>query len=242
MNIQAGKGGARPRMLMCYLCGREFGSKSLPIHLPQCQKKWIDAESLKPAREQRPMPEPPAVEVPIKLGGKPQVIDDFNEAANKQFLASLEQCPYCKRKFAPEPYKHHQRSCTASNPAKPAGTALVSTSLSNNKRLQPYTVISGSKKSSISKPVVASKPQRQPELKKMIAEARSQKGNNAGPGGAGEGTSASTSKIKTKPAAAGASEPKKGPSEGGGFCDECGATYGRAEAKFCSSCGAKRKS
>ncbi|BFI16543.1 hypothetical protein MPTK1_5g22610 [Marchantia polymorpha subsp. ruderalis] len=96
------------------------------------------------------MPEPPAVEVPIKLGGKPQVIDDFNEAANKQFLASLEQCPYCKRKFAPEPYKHHQRSCTASNPAKPAGTALVSTSLSNNKRLQPYTVISGSKKSSIS--------------------------------------------------------------------------------------------
>lgn len=27
--------GGKPSMLMCYLCGREFGTRSLPIHVPQ---------------------------------------------------------------------------------------------------------------------------------------------------------------------------------------------------------------
>lgn len=29
-----------PQMLVCYICGKEFGSKSLKIHEPQCLKKW----------------------------------------------------------------------------------------------------------------------------------------------------------------------------------------------------------
>ncbi|XP_032227259.2 zinc finger protein 474 [Nematostella vectensis] len=29
-----------PNMLVCYICGNEFGSKSLKIHEPQCLKKW----------------------------------------------------------------------------------------------------------------------------------------------------------------------------------------------------------
>ena len=29
-----------PKLLVCYICGREFGSKSLVIHEPQCLKKW----------------------------------------------------------------------------------------------------------------------------------------------------------------------------------------------------------
>ena len=29
-----------PRLLMCYICGREFGSQSLGIHEPQCLEKW----------------------------------------------------------------------------------------------------------------------------------------------------------------------------------------------------------
>ena len=24
----------------CYICGRDFGSRSIGIHLPSCQKKW----------------------------------------------------------------------------------------------------------------------------------------------------------------------------------------------------------
>ena len=29
-----------PQMLVCYICGKEFGSKSIKIHEPQCLKKW----------------------------------------------------------------------------------------------------------------------------------------------------------------------------------------------------------
>jgi len=32
--------GERPRQLMCYICGREFGTASLPIHLKSCKTKW----------------------------------------------------------------------------------------------------------------------------------------------------------------------------------------------------------
>jgi len=46
-------------------------------------------------------------------------------------MASLEQCPHCKRKFVPKAFKHHQNACTAQNPAKPAGTGLIANSLSN---------------------------------------------------------------------------------------------------------------
>ena len=33
-------GALRPKALMCYICGREFGTASLEIHIPQCRKKW----------------------------------------------------------------------------------------------------------------------------------------------------------------------------------------------------------
>ena len=32
--------GGKPSMLMCYLCGREFGTRSLPIHVPQWDSTW----------------------------------------------------------------------------------------------------------------------------------------------------------------------------------------------------------
>eukprot|EP00439_Symbiodinium_sp_Y106_P079657 s97_g18.t1 len=51
--------GGRPQMLMCYLCGREFGSRSLPIHVPQCEKKWLAQEKQKPLSEQKPLPPRP---------------------------------------------------------------------------------------------------------------------------------------------------------------------------------------
>ena len=36
---------AKPRAVMCYICGREYGTKSIDIHLKTCKKKWEDAES-----------------------------------------------------------------------------------------------------------------------------------------------------------------------------------------------------
>ena len=48
-----------PIGLICYICGMKFGSTSLKIHIPQCEKKWIDREAQKPKRERKPVPKPP---------------------------------------------------------------------------------------------------------------------------------------------------------------------------------------
>merc|ERR1711915_526168 len=43
----------------CYICGREFGSKSIGIHVPNCRKKW-EAEQLKlPKKDRKAVPEAP---------------------------------------------------------------------------------------------------------------------------------------------------------------------------------------
>lgn len=38
----------RPRGIMCYICGREYFSKSINIHLKQCKERFIREENLKP--------------------------------------------------------------------------------------------------------------------------------------------------------------------------------------------------
>ena len=50
---------ARPRGVMCYICGREYGSTSIEIHLKACKKKWETQEEQKPKRERRPLPPEP---------------------------------------------------------------------------------------------------------------------------------------------------------------------------------------
>ncbi len=50
---------SKPRAVMCYICGREYGTKSIGIHQKQCAKKWELEESRKPRHLRRKMPEPP---------------------------------------------------------------------------------------------------------------------------------------------------------------------------------------
>ena len=49
----------KPKSLVCYICGREFGTTSLEIHLKTCKKKWDWEQDQKPPEERRPLPEPP---------------------------------------------------------------------------------------------------------------------------------------------------------------------------------------
>ncbi len=37
----ARRDGERPRAYVCYLCGQQFGSQSLTIHIPRCYEKWL---------------------------------------------------------------------------------------------------------------------------------------------------------------------------------------------------------
>jgi hypothetical protein len=59
----------RPKTLTCYICGRDFGSKSLEIHIKSCKKKWENEQMLKPPNERRPCPEEPKMLAEIKLTG-----------------------------------------------------------------------------------------------------------------------------------------------------------------------------
>ena len=74
-------------------------TRSLAIHLPQCQKKWLDQEMLKDPRERRPLPEAPKQ----LAGAAPKTakeIEAYNNLANKQFEEkSMNGCPYCNRTF-----------------------------------------------------------------------------------------------------------------------------------------------
>lgn len=50
----------RPKAYCCYLCGAQFGSQSLFIHIANCEAKWQKKEAEKPKRERRTLPLPPA--------------------------------------------------------------------------------------------------------------------------------------------------------------------------------------
>jgi DNA polymerase III delta prime subunit len=43
-----------PKMHMCYICGKEFGSKSLVIHEVQCLKKFQEQQALLPVEHRKP--------------------------------------------------------------------------------------------------------------------------------------------------------------------------------------------
>ena len=72
----------KPKALMCYICGREFGTASLEIHLKTCKKKWEWEQDQKPPHERRPCPEPPENFDQI-LAGKitGSSMERYNEAA-----------------------------------------------------------------------------------------------------------------------------------------------------------------
>ena len=68
----SGGPGGRPRAYVCYLCGQQYGSQSLLIHIPQCQKKLEEKNARLPEAERRaPPPEP--VELQQPLPTKPEV-------------------------------------------------------------------------------------------------------------------------------------------------------------------------
>lgn len=113
----------RPGFMVCYICGREFGSQSISIHEPQCLEKWRVENSQLPRHLRRPEPRKP--EVPT--GGSCTLTAE-NEAAYQSAQAQLLPCGNCGRTFLPDRLIVHQRSCkggssgvgqSSSNPHKP---------------------------------------------------------------------------------------------------------------------------
>ncbi|KAM9368034.1 zinc finger protein 475 [Phaethornis superciliosus] len=125
--IMEGKGGAapatlnkaqgirRPPTVICYICGREYGTKSIAIHEPQCLKKWHQENDMLPKHLRRPEPKKPDVS-PLQAKGFYD-LDSLNEAAWISAQSQLVPCDICGRTFLPDRLIVHQRSCKP-KPAK----------------------------------------------------------------------------------------------------------------------------
>ncbi|XP_078718220.1 zinc finger protein 474-like isoform X2 [Lampetra fluviatilis] len=129
-----------PRTLICYICGREFGTKSLSIHEPQCLEKWKNENDRLPRELRRPVPKKPLV---AQAGGGTGAIAVSNEAAWESFKGQLVPCSNCGRKFAPDRLQVHQRSCKVKGPgASPASTGAGTSAAVQPKVIRkPQTVI-----------------------------------------------------------------------------------------------------
>ncbi|XP_020865191.1 zinc finger protein 474-like isoform X1 [Phascolarctos cinereus] len=99
----------RPPTIICYICGREYGTKSISIHEPQCLKKWHNENNLLPKELRRPEPKKPEVR-PIGAKGYYD-LDAINEAAWTSAQNQLVPCDNCGRTFLPDRLVVHQRSC-----------------------------------------------------------------------------------------------------------------------------------
>lgn len=58
---------SKPKALTCYICGRDFGTKSLSIHLKTCVRKWELQEMSKPKKERRVLPQAPDLLIKVLI-------------------------------------------------------------------------------------------------------------------------------------------------------------------------------
>uniref|UniRef100_A0A7M4F1S8 Zinc finger protein 475 n=1 Tax=Crocodylus porosus TaxID=8502 RepID=A0A7M4F1S8_CROPO len=105
----------RPPTVICYICGREYGTKSIAIHEPQCLKKWHNENDMLPKHLRRPEPKKPEVKS-IQAHGFYD-LDALNEASWNSAQSQLVPCDICGRTFLPDRLIVHQRSCKP-KPAK----------------------------------------------------------------------------------------------------------------------------
>ncbi|XP_024942699.1 uncharacterized protein LOC107269633 isoform X2 [Cephus cinctus] len=103
-SIQMSASKRRPRTVTCYICSREFGTASFPIHEPKCMEKWERENNALPSMQRRPKPQRPNV--------SPRD-SEWNAAAWKHSQAQLVPCPKCGRTFLPDRLPVHERCCKA---------------------------------------------------------------------------------------------------------------------------------
>nr|CDJ88174.1 zinc finger protein 474-like [Haemonchus contortus] len=108
------KGGPKPPVI-CYICGRQYGSHSIGIHEPKCLEKWHIENKKLPKSQRRSEPKRP--EVVMDENGEVDV-EATNEVRWDNAQKLLVQCENCGRRFAEDRLSVHQRSCTPENPAK----------------------------------------------------------------------------------------------------------------------------
>mmetsp|Transcript_4283 Transcript_4283/g.7500 ORF Transcript_4283/g.7500 Transcript_4283/m.7500 type:complete len:246 (-) Transcript_4283:113-850(-) len=123
--------GRGPKSVTCYICGRGYGTSSIGIHLPQCEKKFLEIESRKPKKERRPLPKAPtALQEKLESGG-PITHDDCDELNNEAFNTynneALVGCQWCGRTFLPTALERHRKACSQDKPMKSVARSAPNT-------------------------------------------------------------------------------------------------------------------
>ena len=83
----------------CYICGRDFGTKSISIHIPNCIKKWENEQKKLPKSQRRPPPSAP-VNLDKVISGelKGEDLYKFNgEVLQEWNDSALVPCDNCAR-------------------------------------------------------------------------------------------------------------------------------------------------
>lgn len=111
----------RPAAIICHICGRQYGTASIAIHVKSCTKKFEEEESKKPKNLRRPVPTT-TVSYETLSNLSPAQLEQHNEMAFKNYNDTvLQRCENCGRTFLPDRLTIHQRSCTSNNPARRVG-------------------------------------------------------------------------------------------------------------------------
>ena len=107
--------GQRPRMMVCPLCGREFGTMSLPIHMKTCRQRFEMQQQNLPRNMRKSADR--IIEQYNKNNAMLQSTGNYNmdELNNQAFETynkeALVPCENCGRTFLPDRLIVHLRSC-----------------------------------------------------------------------------------------------------------------------------------
>ena len=103
--------------VVCYICGRNYGSTSIGIHVKTCLARWKEENDARPKHLRRPVPVPPEVAMAsqdVGTSGSPDgkySLKDVNEAAFQSYQDQMVKCQKCERTFLPDRLQIHVKCC-----------------------------------------------------------------------------------------------------------------------------------
>ena len=106
--VEAKKPGKNPFSIMCYICGRDYGSKSIQIHEPKCLQEWERQNASLPRSLQKSAPVR-VMDLPLT---NPKEIAVYNASAFQDYKQNtLVPCEVCNRRFLPSSLERHAKVC-----------------------------------------------------------------------------------------------------------------------------------
>lgn len=126
----------KPPTVVCYICGREYGTKSISIHEPQCLKRFETENQKLPINKRKPLPKKlvedrtkvarfVSVEDEMVVISAPsadhhpykdlvdETMDFIFQQCYSDFERELVPCKRCGRRFAPDRHEIHEPKCNA---------------------------------------------------------------------------------------------------------------------------------